>query len=86
MKHSISYIPTALSPVATIIIKDDENDKDDRDDAVHICEPIKQENIKRVRGGENTVSIFRDYDKHDYLRVGIEFVQIKICPFCGGEL
>jgi len=65
-------------PLATIVCVDEST--------IHTCEQIKYENRNRVCNGENTVSVFCDYDNYSYLRVGFEFVKINACPFCGSQL
>jgi hypothetical protein len=58
----------------------------DDDDAFHSCNQIHEENIRRIRSYEEPFQIFMDYDGEFYLRIGIEFLRIDFCPFCGGQL
>lgn len=50
-------------------------------DGIYDCKKLRLSNRDRVTFGEPTVSVFKDDEW--YLRVGIEFLEIKFCPFCG---
>lgn len=57
------------------------------EEGLHECRKMKMENNARARIGETSLSVFKDVDSGRYtLRVGMEFVEIHSCPFCGEKL
>ena len=66
-------IPT---PLTTVIHVDESG--------IHNCKRLRLSNRGRVVVSEPTVSVFRDGGW--YFRIGLEFMPIKFCPFCGEEL
>ena len=49
----------------------------------HECDPLKESNSKRLEEKESLVYIFADFYGEWNMRVGLEFVVINFCPFCG---
>ncbi len=64
------------TPLTTVVHVDEEG--------IHNCKRLRLSNRGRVILNESTVSVFRDGGW--YFRVGLEFMAIKYCPFCGVEL
>jgi hypothetical protein len=57
------------------------------DENVHACEPMMNENRFRVLSGESSVYMFKDFDSETWnMRIGLEFVRMSMCPFCGSKL
>jgi hypothetical protein len=57
------------------------------DENVHACVPMTRENIVRTLNGDSNVYVFKDFDAGDWnMRVGLEFVRMSMCPFCGSKL
>lgn len=57
----------------------------DIQDDMHNCDELRSANENR--GGESDVNIFQDYDSCRFnIRVGLEFVEVNFCPFCGKQL
>lgn len=57
------------------------------DNGVHYCETLSKENAIRVVEGESKIYIFQDEQNASWnMRVGIEFVRMNRCPFCGETL
>lgn len=55
-----------------------------RDYGNHNCELVFAENANRISGGESAIYIFKDLESQKWnIRVGIEFISVKFCPFCG---
>lgn len=53
----------------------------------HACKSLMDANRIRQLGGESQVFIFEDFDSCKFLmKVGLEFVEMKFCPFCGRKL
>ena len=60
---------------------------DASEEGLHNCTPLLEENILRVGSGDNAVFIFRDlFNDSWYMRVGLEFVRMNVCPFCEERL
>jgi hypothetical protein len=57
------------------------------DENVHACEPMMNENRFRVLNSDTNVYLFKDFDSETWnMRVGLEFVRMSMCPFCGSKL
>ena len=53
----------------------------------HNCDELILENRKRLKNRETIVHVFKDFDSEKfYLKVGLEFVQVNLCPWCGEKL
>lgn len=69
----LNFPDTKPTPLKTITHVDE--------GGIHDCRRLRLSNRGRVTLGEPTVSVFRDGGW--YFRVGLEFIPIKYCPFCG---
>lgn len=57
------------------------------EEGVHKCNQLSDENENRASQGESPVYIFLDGDNKTWnLRVGLEFVRIRCCPYCFEKL
>lgn len=57
------------------------------DENVHNCQHLIDANVKRLSSGEGMVYIFRDVEnKKLNVKIGLEFVEMNFCPFCGKKL
>jgi hypothetical protein len=69
----VHYIGKGVSPVVL--------------EGEHTCQSLAEENLRRDKNGELKVYVFRDIDNGQWnLRVGLEFVVVKLCPWCGERL
>ena len=53
------------------------------DEGIHECEKLMQESKRRHDEGESSITLFATYEGSWTLRVGYEFVDVKVCPWCG---
>ncbi len=59
----------------------------DTPDDSHHCLPLAYANEQRASMAEALVSMFQDCGNESWnMRVGLEFIEMKFCPFCGSEL
>jgi hypothetical protein len=55
------------------------------EEGLHACDELRSANENR--DGESDVHIFQDYGSCRFnIQVGLEFIEVNFCPFCGEQL
>lgn len=63
------------------IINNEASEEDNEE--IHYCKNLGSENIERKKWYEQSIYIYKDLDGKLNMRVGVEYLVIKYCPFCG---
>ena len=54
---------------------------------IHFCNGLRDINEERFAEGEVNIRIFEDFNSCKWnMMIGLEFVQMDFCPFCGRKL
>ena len=57
------------------------------EEGLHECSMLDDENLKREEMGESKVTVFQDVENGMWtMRVGLEFIEMQFCPWCGRGL